>query len=68
LKRSSKSGSKGAFSSAEEDSLADNRDERAAQIQVGWDEPQRGELTGGENVGTEMQEFKEDWKKRRRSA
>jgi putative addiction module CopG family antidote len=52
------------FLSAEEDWLADNRDEIAAKIQAGWDEAQRGELTGGENVRAEMQQFKEDWKQR----
>jgi putative addiction module CopG family antidote len=56
------------FLSAEEDWLADNRDTIAAQIQEGWDEAQRGELTGGENFRAEMQQFKDDWKKQRRSA
>jgi antitoxin ParD1/3/4 len=54
------------FLSAEEDSLGDNRVEIAAQIQEGWDEAQRGELTDEENVRAEMQQFKEDWKKQRR--
>jgi putative addiction module CopG family antidote len=52
------------FLSAEEDWLADNRYQIAAQIQEGWDEAQRGEWTGGENVRAEMQRFKEDWKQR----
>ena len=56
------------FLSAEEDWLADNRDEIAAQIQEGWDEAQRGELTDGENVRAEMQQFKADWKTQRRPA
>jgi antitoxin ParD1/3/4 len=56
------------FLSAEEDWLADNREQIAAQIQEGWDEAQRGELTDGDNVRAEMQRFKEDWKKQRRSA
>lgn len=56
------------FLNAEEDWLADNRDQIAAQIQAGWEEAQRGELTDGENVRAEMQQFKEDWKKQRRSA
>lgn len=56
------------FLSAEEDWLADNRDTIAAQIQEGWDEAQRGELTDGENLRAEMQQFKDDWKKQRRSA
>jgi len=54
------------FLSAEEDWLADNRDEIAAQIQEGWDEAQRGELTEGGNVRSEMQQFKAEWKKQRR--
>jgi len=71
----------GAFSSAEElieralecfgaekDWLADNRDEIAAQIQEGWDEAQRGELTDAEDVRAEMRQFKDDWKKQRRPA
>jgi len=56
------------FLSAEEDWLVDNRDEIATQIQEGWDEAQRGELTDGQNVRAEMQQFKEDWKKQRRQA
>jgi antitoxin ParD1/3/4 len=56
------------FLSAEEDWLADNREEIATQIQGGWDEAQRGELTDGQNVRAEMQQFKEDWRKQRRSA
>jgi antitoxin ParD1/3/4 len=55
------------FLSAEEDWLADNREEIAAQIQEGWDEAQRGELIDGERVRAEMQQFKEDWKKQRQS-
>jgi antitoxin ParD1/3/4 len=53
------------FLSAEEDWPADNRDEVAAQIQEGWEEAQRGELTDGEDVRAEMQQFKADWKKQR---
>jgi antitoxin ParD1/3/4 len=52
------------FLSAEEDWLADNRATISAQIQDGWDEAQRGELTDAEDVRTEMQQFKEDWKRR----
>jgi len=55
------------FLSAEEDWLADNRDAIATQIQEGWDEAQRGESIDGESVRAEMQQFKEDWKKQRRS-
>jgi antitoxin ParD1/3/4 len=71
----------GAFSSAEEvieraleylnveeEWLADNRAEIARQIEEGWDEAQRGELTDGETVRTEMQQFKENWKKQRQPA
>jgi antitoxin ParD1/3/4 len=54
--------------SIEEDWLTDNRDEIATQIQEGWDEAQRGELTDGEIVRAEMQQFKEDWKKQHRLA
>ena len=39
---------------AEEDWLASNRDEIASQIQDGWEEARRGELTDGENVRTEI--------------
>jgi len=53
-----------AFLSAEEDWLADNHATISAQIQEGWDEALRGELTDGENVRIEMQQFKEDWKRR----
>jgi antitoxin ParD1/3/4 len=53
------------FLSSEEDWLMDHRDEIASQIQAGWDEAQRGELTDGETVRAEMQRFKEDWKQRR---
>lgn len=56
------------FLSAEEDWLADNRDTIAAQIQDGWEEAQRGELTDGDSVRAEMQQFKADWKKQRRPA
>ena len=53
------------FLNAEEDWLADSHAAISAQIQEGWDEAQRGELTDGENVRLEMQQFKEDWKQRR---
>ena len=56
------------FLSADEDWLADKPDEIAAQIQEGWDEAQRGELTDADDVRAEMQQFKEDWKKQRRLA
>ena len=54
------------FLSAEEDWLVANRDQVAAQIQEGWDEAQRGELTDAEDVRSEMRQFKEDWKKQLR--
>ena len=54
--------------SAEEDWLADNRDKIAAQIQEGWDEAQRGELSDEESVRAEMRQFKDDWKQQRRPA
>ncbi len=50
---------------AEEDWRADNHDEIAVQIQEGWDEAQRGELTDDEDVRAEMQLFKEHWEKQR---
>jgi len=53
---------------AEEDWLAENRDLVASQIQEGWDEAQRGELTSAEDVRAEMQRFKDDWKKQRQPA
>jgi antitoxin ParD1/3/4 len=56
------------FLSVEEEWLADNRSEIARQIEEGWDEAQRGELTDGETVRTEMQQFKENWKSQRRPA
>jgi len=56
------------FLSAEEDWMADNRAAIGAQIQEGWEEAQRGELTDEGIVRAEMQQFKEDWKKQRRSA
>jgi antitoxin ParD1/3/4 len=56
------------FLNAQEDWLTDNRVEIAARIQEGWEEAQRGELTDGEDVRAEMQQFKEDWKKQRRPA
>jgi Arc/MetJ-type ribon-helix-helix transcriptional regulator len=51
---------------ADEDWLADNRESIAARIQEGWDEAQRGELTGGDTVRSEMQRFKDDWMKQRK--
>ena len=56
------------FLSAEKDWLTDERDEIATEIQEGWDEAQRGELTDAEDVRAEMRQFKEDWMKQRRSA
>ena len=49
------------FLSAEEDWLAENRDRTGAQIQEGWDQAQRGELTGIDEVRAEMQQFKKEW-------
>lgn len=56
------------FLCAEDDLSADNRDQIAAQIQEGWDEAQRDELTDGENVRAEMRQLKEDWMRLRRPA
>jgi Arc/MetJ-type ribon-helix-helix transcriptional regulator len=53
-----------AFLGAEDDWLTDHRVEIAAQVQEGWDEAQRGDLTGDETVQSEMRRFKEDWKNR----
>ena len=55
------------FLSVEEDSRAENRETIASQIQEGWNEAQRGELTDDQNVRAEMERFKEDWKQQRRS-
>ena len=52
------------FLDAEEDWLTDNLDAIAIQIQEGWDEAERGELTDGDAVRAEMRQFKDDWKKR----
>ncbi|HXB70990.1 MAG TPA: hypothetical protein VNY05_22335 [Candidatus Acidoferrales bacterium] len=56
------------FLAAEEDWLAANRAEIAAQIEEGWASTQRGELTDAEQVRAEMLRFKEDWDKQRRPA
>ena len=56
------------FLNEEEDWLTDHRDAMAAQIQEGWNDVQRGELTGSAEVRTEMLAFKEDWEARRRPA
>ena len=56
------------FLVAEEDWLAANRAEIAVQIEEGWDETQKGELTDAEQVRVEMRQFKEDWKHQRRPA
>ncbi len=48
------------FLSAEEDWLAENREAIAAQIQEGWEEAQKGELTDAEQVRAEMERFKGD--------
>jgi antitoxin ParD1/3/4 len=53
---------------AEEDWITENREIIASQIQEGWDETQRGELTDGEDVRAEMQRFKADWKKQQKRA
>jgi predicted transcriptional regulator len=53
---------------AEEDWLAANQAEIAAQIEEGWAAAQRGELTDAEQVRAEMLRFKEDWDKQRRPA
>ena len=53
------------FLSTEEDWLADNRDRITCQIQEGWEEAQRGELTDAESVRAEMHQFKQDWEKQR---
>jgi len=56
------------FLVAEEDWLAANRAEIAAQVEEGWDETQKGELTDAEQVRAEMRHFKEDWKDQHRLA
>jgi antitoxin ParD1/3/4 len=56
------------FLAIEEDWLAANRGEIAAQIQEGWDEAVRGELMDGDDARAEMAKQKLDWMKRRRQA
>jgi len=56
------------FLTAEEDWLIENRGLISTQIQEGWDEAQRGELSDAEDVHAEMQRFKDDWKKQRQPA
>jgi len=53
---------------AEEDWLEDHRDMIASQIQEGWEEAQRGDLTDEGSVRSEMAQFKEGWKQRRGTA
>jgi hypothetical protein len=38
------------------------------QIQQGWDKAQGGELIDGEQVRADMDQFKTDWIKQRRTA
>jgi Arc/MetJ-type ribon-helix-helix transcriptional regulator len=49
------------FLATEEDWLAANRSEIAAQIQEGWDEAMRGELIDGDDVRAEMAKQKQAW-------
>ncbi len=70
----------GAFARAEEvieralellnqqDWLAENRDQIAAEIQEGWYEAQRGELIQADQVRANMQKRKQDWAKQQRRA
>jgi antitoxin ParD1/3/4 len=55
------------FLNVEEDWLAENRDEIAAGIQEGWEEAQTGDLADGEQVRAEMQQFKSEWIRQRRT-
>jgi antitoxin ParD1/3/4 len=52
----------------EDDWISQNREEVAAMIEEGWESAQRGELLDEEAVRAEMQKFKEEWLKQRRSA
>jgi hypothetical protein len=52
----------------EESWLIENRGEIAIFIGEGWDEAQQGELTYGEQVRVELQQFKGDWIKQHRRA
>lgn len=56
------------FLATEEDWLTENRESIRFQIQDGWSEAQRGNLTEGEDVCAEMQHFKADWKKQHNRA
>ncbi len=56
------------FLSAEEDWLADNRDDISAKIQEGWDQARRGELLDAEEARASTQKHKQDWLRRQRSA
>jgi antitoxin ParD1/3/4 len=47
--------------SAEEDWLANNRDQIATDIQEGWDAAQRGELIDGDQVQLQMEAKKHEW-------
>jgi putative addiction module CopG family antidote len=48
--------------------LAENRDEIRAQIEEGWQAAQRGELIPAEDVKTELQKRKDEWKNKQRRA
>jgi antitoxin ParD1/3/4 len=47
--------------SAEEDWLANNRDQIAADIQDGWEAAQRGELIDDDQVRLRMDPKKQEW-------
>ena len=49
------------FLALEEDWLAHDRAEIAAQVQVGWDAAQRGELIGADQVHVNLAKRREAW-------
>ncbi len=57
-----------AFLSAEEDWLAENREEIAAKIQQGWDSARRGELIDADRAREDMAKKKQAWLQERRQA
>ncbi len=57
------------FLSAEEDWLADNRDDISAKIEEGWDQARRGELLDAEEEArVSTQKHKQDWLRQQRPA
>jgi antitoxin ParD1/3/4 len=53
---------------SQQDWLAENRDQIAAEVQEGWNEAQSGELIEADQVRAKMQERKRDWAKQQHPA